>query len=361
MTTTPSPSRGDGATGTAGTSTRPTQQVAPARAAGHGPGQHSPSGIKVAAVTLLVPVLAAAILTLFAWPVSELAPRDLPLGIAGPEQGTRPLGDALTRQAGEDAFEITSYADEAAARQGIEDREVYGALVAGPDGLTVLTASAASPTVAQLLTQAVTEQAAQAGPGASAPRVVDVVPTTTEDPRGIVFGASFFPLVLGGLLTGILLWVAGRPGLTQMLGLLFASAFVGVAVVAVAQVWLGAFGGDWWLNAGVLGLTVLAIAAFVTGLADLLGPAGIGLGAVVMMLVGNPLSAVTTAPELLPTWAGSTGQLLPPGAGGTMLRSVAFFDGAAAARPALVLCAWAGFGLLCVALGTLRYRSRAGT
>jgi hypothetical protein len=337
------------------------QQAALDDRADSGQGSHPHTGVKVLAVTLLVPVLAAAILALFAWPVSELAPRDLPLGIAGPEQGTRPLGDALTRQAGDGAFEITSYADEAAARQGIENREVYGALVAGPDGLTVLTASAASPTVAQLLTQAVTEQAAQAGPGASAPRVVDVVPTTSDDPRGIVFGASFFPLVLGGLLTGILLWVAGRPGLGQALGLLFASAFVGVAVVAVAQVWLGAFAGDWWINAGVVGLTVLAIAAFVTGMADLLGPAGIGLGAAVMMLVGNPLSAVTTAPELLPTWAGITGQLLPPGAGGTLLRSAAFFDGAAAGRPALVLCAWVAVGLLCVALGTLRHRSRPGT
>ena len=327
------------------------------RPARHPAGTRSHTGLKVFAVTLLIPVIAAVVLTMFAWPVSQLAPRDLPLGVAGPEQATGPLVSALGR-AGDNAFEITSYADVAAARQGIEDRDIYGALVAGPEGLTVLTASAASPLVAQLLTQAATEQARQAGPAAPAPRVVDVVPTTADDPRGVVLGASLFPLLLGGLLTGILLWVAGRPGLNQVLGLLFASAFVGLAVVAIAQEWLGAFGGDWWVNAGALGLTVLAIAAFVTGMADLLGPAGIGLSAAVMMLVGNPLSGVTSAPELLPTWAGVTGQLLPPGAGGTLLRSTAFFDGAAAGRPVLVLCGWAAFGLLCVGLATLRVRSR---
>jgi type IV secretory pathway TrbD component len=46
-----------------------------------------------------------------------------------------------------------------------------------------------------------------------------------------------------------------------------------------------------------------------------------------------------------------------PGAGGSLLRSVSFFDGAAALAPALVLTAWAAFGLAAVLLGHLLRRA----
>jgi hypothetical protein len=62
-----------------------------------------------------------------------------------------------------------------------------------------------------------------------------------------------------------------------------------------------------------------------------------------MVLAGNPLSGLSSAPELLPQPAGALGQLLPPGAGGSLLRSTAFFDGAAATGPLAVLAAsWLG-------------------
>lgn len=53
---------------------------------------------------------------------------------------------------------------------------------------------------------------------------------------------------------------------------------------------------------------------------------------------------------------GALGQLLPPGAGASLLRSVSFFDGAAALAPSLVLAAWATFGLAAVLLGDLLKR-----
>jgi hypothetical protein len=79
-----------------------------------------------------------------------------------------------------------------------------------------------------------------------------------------------------------------------------------------------------------------------------------------MMLLGNPLSGLTSAPEMLPSGWGALGQLLPPGAAGTALRSVAFFDGAGAGRPLLVLSCWFVGGLLLCGLGALRGRSRRG-
>lgn len=53
-------------------------------------------------------------------------------------------------------------------------------------------------------------------------------------------------------------------------------------------------------------------------------------GALLMVMLGNPFSGVTSAPELLPEPFGMIGQRLPPGAGGSLPRSVAFFDGSAA-------------------------------
>ncbi|WP_416070206.1 hypothetical protein [Streptomyces scabiei] len=76
-----------------------------------------------------------------------------------------------------------------------------------------------------------------------------------------------------------------------------------------------------------------------------------GLGALLIVFVGNPFASAATAPQLLPEPAGDLGRLLPPGAGASLLRPVSFFDGAAALAPALVLTAWATFGLAAVLLG----------
>lgn len=73
--------------------------------------------------------------------------------------------------------------------------------------------------------------------------------------------------------------------------------------------------------------------------------AGPPIAALVMVLLGNPLSGVTSAPELLPSGWSTLGQLLPPGATGSALRSTSFFDGAAAQAPLLVLACWTLAGL----------------
>jgi len=191
-------------------------------------------------------------------------------------------------------------------------------------------------------------------PGGREPRVVDVVPADPDDPRGAALSAAVLPLVLAGVLTGLMIGLVRRPGLGQACALVVASALAGLVAVAIAQGWLGVIGGDWLTNAGVLGLTVLAIAAGAAGLFALLGRAGLALGALLMVLLGNPLSGVPSAPELLPRPFGLIGQLLPPGAGGTLLRSAAFFDGNATSRPLTVLTLWAVLGLLAVWAGALR-------
>ena len=90
------------------------------------------------------------------------------------------------------------------------------------------------------------------------------------------------------------------------------------------------------------------------GLVRLLGPHGLAPAAVLFLLIGNPGSGNGSAPELLPGFWRAVGPLLPPGAGGTALRNVAYFDGAALARPLLVLLAFAAVGAALLAVSRRR-------
>jgi hypothetical protein len=303
----------------------------------------------VAAVFLVVPLVTALVLALFAWPTARLEPRDLPIGVAGSRVAAEAVEQRMAAQSG--AIEAHRYADEAEARRAIEEREVYGALVATRSGTKVLTASAASAAVAQLLTHAASEGRAA---GRASPQVDDVVPA----PRGAALGSAVLPLVLAGILTGVLAALAASGRACRALLVVAGSALAGLTATVVVQGWLDVVGGDWLANAGALSLTVLAIAAFVAGLVALLGERGAVLGALTMILVGNPFSGVGSAPQLLPEPAGSLGQLLPPGAGGNLLRSTGFFDGAAAGGHFAVLAAWA-LGGLALLLAAHRQRTRS--
>ncbi|WP_051807338.1 hypothetical protein [Streptomyces sp. NRRL F-2664] len=314
-----------------------------------------PAARRLLAVLVVVPLLAALALWAFAWPATRTAPRDLPLGVAGPAVAAAPLEQRLAAHEG--AFEIHRYADEAGARAAVQNREVYGAVVVTPQGPRLLTASAASPLVAQLLTQAVAAQAPPAGPPVT---VVDVVPAPATDARGAGFGASVLPLALAGVAAGALVCLAGLRGGRAVAAVLGAAALVGLTGAALAHSWLGVITGNWWAGAGVLALTVAAVAAGVAGLHALLGTPGIGLGAALIVLLGNPFSGAAGAPQLLPEPAGLIGQWLPPGAGASLLRSVSFFDGAGAARPALVLSLWVVLGVTALVFAGRRGRVPSG-
>jgi hypothetical protein len=303
---------------------------------------------------LIIPAAVALIITLFAWPQAKLEPRGVPIGVVGGEEEAAALEQQL---APEGDFDVRPYADEASAREAIEDRDIYGAFVPSAEGSTVLVASAGSPFVAQALTGLAQPRlsAPPSGDPASAVDVVDVVPADPDDPRGSAFNASVLPLLIGGIITGVLVAFTIRPpGLRQIGALVLAAALAGLAAVAVAQGWLEILEGGWLANAAVLSLLLLAIASVVTGLVAVMGPPGIGVAAVLMVLLGNPWSGLSTAPELLPRPIGDIGQLFPPAAGGQALRDTAFFDGTALGGHLAVLFVWIAIGLSLLAIGARR-------
>ena len=309
----------------------------------------------VLAMTLAVVVVAlqALLVPLFAGPAANLEPRDLPVAVAGPA----PAADRFAAEldaARPGAFDIRVVTDADAA---IRNRDVYGAIVLGADGPALHIASAASPTVATLLTQAT----AQLGQGRPVP-VTDVVPVHSGDPRGAGFGAGFLPLAITGLVAGILTFLLVKRPVARLAGLGTFAVLAGLGGAGVLQNWLDVVPGDYPAVAGVLGLFALAMSAGVAGLAAVFDKPGIGLGAATFFLVGNALSAVASAPELLPQPWGAVGQFLPIGAGATSLRSVAYFDGHGAATGIWVLSAYAVGGLILVAAGRRgTLRSTTGT
>lgn len=143
---------------------------------------------RMVAVVLLIPVVVTIALWAFAWPAARIAPRDLPLGIAGSAPAADRLQQQLEQHGG--AFEIHRFDDGVAARTAIEDRVVYGAVVITPKGPQLLTASAASPMVAQLLREAVTARAL----AGSQVQVTDAVAAPSGDPRGSALGASILQI-----------------------------------------------------------------------------------------------------------------------------------------------------------------------
>lgn len=310
---------------------------------------------RVVGLALGLSIVVGVLVTAFVWPSSEVAPRDVPIAVAGPPevvaQAEQQIEAALPG-----AFDVEQVADVDAARQAIQDREVYGALVLQPSAPPqLMTASAASPAVAQLLTGVATQLADSGGPG-----VVDVVPLPDGDPRGTGFGAGALPMVMAGLAVGVAMAFVVSAVWRRVAGAVLAAIGGAALAVLVMQTWLEVLSGDWLANAGAFALTVAAASLTIIGMHAVLGRAGIGIAALVMFLLGNPLSGVTSAPEMLPSGWGAFGQALPPGAGGSLLRSTSFFDGAGAGGPLLVLGCWIAGGLLLAALSGVT-RSRGAT
>ncbi|HEX7824103.1 MAG TPA: ABC transporter permease [Mycobacterium sp.] len=313
----------------------------------------------IVAMTLGLGVLFIA----FGLPAARSAPHDVPIGVAGPPAVASLIYGEIEQKA-PGGFAVTTYRDEAALRAAIGNREVYGGVVIKPPAdrgqppqPTLLVASGGSPMVAQMLTQMGNGIAMQTG----APlRTVDLAPLPPDDPRGAGLSASALPLTLAGLLPAIV-FVLLFPQ-RVWLGLTATVVFAGAAALTIAAVLQYVFGSivtNFWQVTAGLTLGALATGLTVLGLGSLLGRTGLGIGAAVAMLVGNPLSGLATAPEMLPRGWSVLGQSLPQGANGTLLRSTAYFSGTGATTAIVVLTCWVAAGLVLTVVAGFRRGSRS--
>ncbi len=297
-------------------------------------------------VVLTVCIIAAAqllLVLLFAWSSSRSTPHDLPFAVAGPKPAVDSLVQGL-EQTQPGAFTVTKLADDAAARAAVTDRKVYGALSLSKTGATLYTAAAASPAVAQALTQSIPPALKQGLPQAVV-TVTDLVPNPADDPHGASLPTALIPITLASVAAGAVIGLLAGTRRLRLAALAMYAVLTGTLSTLAIQTLVGGLTGSWLSNAAVITLAALAIASAATGLVAVAGPAGAVVSALVVFFVGFPFSGATTAWQLVPTPWGQLAQYLPVGATNTALRSVAFFDGAASAASLTVLALWGAVGL----------------
>lgn len=275
-------------------------------------------------------VIVLALLFLFTWPAATAEPRDVPIGIVAPSPLGAQVAETLdSKQPG--AFQATLFSDVEVADKAIADREIYGALVLG-EQVQVRIASGASPAVAELITSLgrgfLNSNLAKQGLMMPEVQVTELAYLPEADPRGMIFGTSTLPVLIGGISLGAIVALRVRGKLAQ-LGVLVASSLLTAAGLAWALTEiLGAIEGSFTATWGVLALTLAAIAFPLVAAHRLFGMRGFGLIAATFFLIGNPLSGVSIPKEFYLSIWGQVGQSLPLGAGFDALRSTAYFDGA---------------------------------
>lgn len=325
---------------------------------------------RVALIGLAASLVVGVFVLAFSWPVVTSGVHDVPVVVAGEGAAAEAVASQLTGVAADDdapaTFEVATAADRAEAIALLESRDAYGAvvltgavpevLVAGANGATVtqvftaLTAQLQHSFAQQLATQGV---AADAVPTIA---LTDVVPLAETDARGTGLTTLSFPLVIGGMIGGVVVSLLVVGVWRRLTAVVLYSAAAGVVVTAIGQAWFGILQGSAVLNAVAIAASVLAIAGLIVGLTAVLGPRGIAIGAVLAMLVGNPISGASQPWQFLPEPWGMVGQFFPPGAGATLLRDLSYFPDATTLLPWVVLAGWIALGVALMSVGHHRNR-----
>ncbi|WP_431277783.1 ABC transporter permease [Leifsonia poae] len=339
---------------------------------------HTPHTPWPRAIVLALGAAAAVIVVLlaFLWPTITSSVKDIPLAVAGSSEQVAQVEKALDSKS-DGAFAVTAVTTRADAVDLINTRDVYGAIVLGgsTQAPEVLTASANGAAVSQIFGQVAAQLQAQANAQAAAAvqqgvaagklpagttppvitvKVTDVVPLASTDARGLGLTAASFPLVLGGMLGGILISLLVAGVWRRLVGVTVYGLVTGFAVVGVMQGWFGVLQGNFWINGLAVSLSMFATAAFIVGMNALIGRNGIAVGAIATMLIGNPLSSTAQPLQFTVAPWGAIGQWFVPGASGTLIRDLSYFPDANTLFPWLVLTGWALAGVIAMFAGHFR-------
>jgi hypothetical protein len=326
------------------------------------PEETAPTGPLAAKDRLLLFALVGVLLLAFALVGSNVAanhapkPHQVPLAVIGTPPVVGAEADSLGHRA-PGAYQIHAYTSLAGAKAAILHREVYGALRPSPTPL-LLVASAASPAVATLLQKTFT--AATQAEGKSLV-VRDLVPLPSSDSRGATTFSMLISLLVIGIIGSAIIYLLGRHRTPPVRLAVMVALAVGAGLVAtlVTNVLIGAFHGHFLAVWGVATLFVLAVGLPIAAFLVLVGVSGIAVGALMFLVIGNPASGGSSAPELLPGFWRALSQLLPPDAAITAMRDAVYFHGHGMTHALLVLGIYAILGSTVVfTVQILRARAR---
>jgi hypothetical protein len=304
-------------------------------------------------------VLAAVFLLVFSNVAANHSPKPhrLPVGIVGPAQVVRTIDGQLERSS-PGSFKIHAYASLAAAQTAIQHRTVYGAFQPAPSRV-LLTANAASPPVAALLQTAVGTVPHPPGQDAV---VRDVVPLPPSDSSGATTFSALLSLILAGLLGTSLIFAITpeRPETVRVVASIGLAIGAGLLTAFVTNVLVAAFPGDFLKVWGVATLFVLAIGLPIAAFQAIFGVAGTAIGWLLFLVIGNPASGASSAPELLPTFWRVLSQRLPDGAAVTSMRDVVYFHGHGSSHALITLALYAIIGAgVALSVYSIRTRKKA--
>lgn len=261
-------------------------------------------------------------------------PHHLPVAVDGTSQQARSLRTSLNHSI-PDGFRVTRVTSDRQARDAIEHRRAYAALVAHGNTRTLLYAGANGPAVTSLLDIVFGRVAG--GPITTQ----DVQPAAAGDTRSLSIFYTAFGVVLAGFLFGTLTYqTAPRLALPARLGslALFGIA-AGAAVVLIAKAF-GAVPGPYAALAAVIALMAIAAGGASMTLIRLLGAPGVGVGAVLLVVLGNSTSGGVLPRDFLPGWLHPLSEVLPVGVGVRAVNGLAYFRDDGLITGLAVLLGW---------------------
>jgi nucleotide-binding universal stress UspA family protein len=282
-------------------------------------------------------------------------PHGVPVGIVASASVAAQVGGALD-EAVPGGFDLRVYPTEAAARAGVTQGAVYGALIesSGRPQLLVAQAQGSAPT--QFLTTAFDALAARSGQSLT---VTDVVPPLPDDslalsPFFVILGV-LFPSLAAGSASALVFRRAGAAW--SVAAPIVAAVGIGFVAAAIADGVAGL--GHYPAIAGIVALFALAVAAPTAALGRVKPPL-MALALLVLVVLGIPVSGGPSGLALfVPAFLRVLHPVLPLGIAGSAMRGVVYFGGHGAAGPLWVLAAWALLGVAALTLVTRWRRTRA--
>ncbi len=276
-------------------------------------------------------------------------PHRLPVAVVGSAQSVQRVGSAL-ESAQPGGFDVRGYPDPAAARAAVDHRVVYAAYLTTGGSPELLYAGANGTGVTATVTGAF---GAVAKAGGVPLGTEDVLPGSAGDTRGLTVFYAAFGVVLAGFMFGSTTYQLA-PRLEyrrRMLSLLIFGALGGVMVALVAGQAFHALPGPFLGIAGLVALMATASGGATMALVRLLGPAGVSVSSVLLLILGNASSGGILPAAYLPAWLHPLHAVLPVGVGVRAIQGLAYFRQDGLGTAIVVLTAWTA---LCAAVVYLR-------
>jgi hypothetical protein len=277
-------------------------------------------------------------------------PHDIPVGLVGPAPAVQQISSAFATAA-PGAFQFTTYASEQDGRAALDSWSLDGVLVLGGASPHLVIAGAAGDGVTGVITGAFTNVFKAQGATLT---IETVHPFATGDAHGLILFFVVVATLISTLASQAILFATAKGArLGLRLGFTVAyGALAGITAMGMATWISGGYGDGFWAAAGLVALASIAIGAVIGGLVRLLGVAGIGLAALLMLLSlvssGGPVGS-----QLLPDFYRALAPWATAGQLYSALRGALFFNGAALATPIGVLSGWLVVGLVLIGIGEL--------